>query len=396
MKYAIAYTLIPRLTAQQRLGLLKLKVNPQALFEHPQEELARAGVDVPPRLLTTLREEGPALLARAEREAAFCTEHDIHVLLYGEPDYPTRLLDCEDAPALLYYRGTANLNARHVISVVGTRNATEYGKRICAMLTEDLARLLPDTLVVSGLAYGIDINAHRGAMDNGLPTVAVVAHGLHMIYPALHRNEAKRILAEGGGILSEYPSQTGPLQPHFLQRNRIVAGMSDAVVVVESADHGGSLATARIATSYNRNVFAVPGRTTDPYSAGCNRLIFDLKASMMLATEDLIREMGWWEETTAYRAEPHQLMLFEEEGSPKGKSRRNAKSFATESQAALAGLSPDEQRVAQALEGSDGMTAEQLATATSLDAFDVVTLLLDLEMSGLVKALPGQRYVRCR
>lgn len=393
MKHAIAFTHIPRLSPSQQLALLSRGLDVQALFERPQEELNRIGAQTTTALVTTICEKGPAILAEAEQEVNFCTEHNIQVLLYGTPNYPERLTECPDAPTILYYRGAADLNARHIVAVVGTRNATEYGKLMCARLMEDLAALLPDTLIVSGLAYGIDINAHRGAMRHGMPTVAVLAHGLDHIYPASHRNDAKQLLTTGGGLLTEFHIKTRPLPAQFLQRNRIVAGMSDAVIVVESGSHGGSLATARIALSYNRQVFAVPGRVTDEQSVGCNNLIADLKASILNDAESLVRDMGWWEDTTAYRAVPRQLSLFDDEDPPAPSALRGAKRRAHD---AWAALSPDEQQLGTALEGSDGMTAEQLTAATGLTLEAVNTALFELDMEGLVKVLPGGLYIRCR
>ena len=194
----------------------------------------------------------------AEKELEFTTSKGIRIISYNSDEYPYRLKECSDAPVVMYAMGNVNLNAAHVVSVVGTRRVTEYGKDICEAFVSDLARLLPDTLIVSGLAYGVDVCAHRAALKAGLPTIGVLAHGLDRIYPSAHRSVAKEML-QNGGVLTEYMSGTDPFKGNFLQRNRIVAGIADATVVVESPSYGGSLVTASLATGYSRDCFAFPG-----------------------------------------------------------------------------------------------------------------------------------------
>ena len=218
-------------------------------------------------------------LARAEQEWEFCQQNHIRPLGLHDEDYPQRLRDCPDAPVLLYYLGTSDLNATHIVSMVGTRQITPYGKDLCRSFVHDLREACPDVLIVSGLAYGIDVHSHRAALDEGLPTIGVLAHGLNQIYPTHHRATAMQMVSQGG-LLTEYMSGTAIDKRNFVQRNRIVAGMADAVVVVESAERGGSLITAEIALSYNRQVWAFPGRIYDSYSAGCNNLIASNSASL--------------------------------------------------------------------------------------------------------------------
>ena len=228
----------------------------------------------------------------AEAELEWAENNGVQVLCLGDEHYPRRLSECCDAPLVLFYQGTADLNCPRIINVVGTRRSTLYGQDLIRRFVTDLRKLCPDTLIVSGLAYGIDINAHRQALDNGFETVAVLAHGLDMLYPHAHRDTAKQMLNQGG-LLTEYATHTNADKQNFVRRNRIVAGMSDACIVVESASHGGALITARLATEYNRDVFAFPGAVGAAYSEGCNNLIRDNKAALITSAFDFVNAMGW-------------------------------------------------------------------------------------------------------
>ena len=378
MLHTIALTMLPGLTPSQLLQLLRHSDSAEAVLMHPDTELSDLNDSQRAHIVKTICDGREKALQEAVKELKFCTDHMIQVLPYNHPDYPHRLRECPDAPAILYYRGTAPLNAQHIVAVVGTRKITEYGKQMCARLTEELQLLLPDCLVVSGLAYGVDIHTHRGCMKQGLTTVGVMAHGLDQIYPAVHRNDASRMVNHGG-ILTEYPRGTRPLQGNFLRRNRIVAGMSDCTIVVESAAHGGSLVTARIALSYGRTVFAVPGRVNDPYSAGCNNLLRSMKATAVTCGEDIARDMGWWEQTTAYLNTPHELTMF------------GPQDFAQP-----CALPQEQQQILQALQGTDGLRPAQIAERTGLTSTDVATLLFEMEMTELVKVIPGNMYVPAR
>lgn len=308
-------------------------------------------------------------LARAEQELEFCRKGRIQCLGLNDEGYPQRLRDCNDAPILLYYRGTANLNTQHIVSMVGTRQITAYGKDLCRSFVRDLKRLCPDALVVSGLAYGVDVHSHRAALDEGLKTVGVLAHGLDQIYPRHHRETAKQMVAQGG-LLTEYMSATPIDKRNFVQRNRIVAGMADAVVVVESATKGGSLITADIALSYDRQVWAFPGRVFDTYSSGCNKLIFSNAATLLTGAEDFCVAMGWTDDVQHRKqlAEGVQQELFADD------------------------FTAEEQRVLQALARDDSKQINVLAVETNIPIGDLSSLLFSLEMKGAVQMLVGGKY----
>ena len=303
-------------------------------------------------------------LARAETELEFCEKKKIEVLLLGSENYPQRLNECPDPPLVLFYRGNANLNPIRTISVVGTRRITEYGKELCQNFITDLSKLLPDILVVSGLAYGVDIHAHRACLENSLPTIGVLAHGLDQIYPSLHRSTAEAML-NCGGLLTEYMTMTNPDKGNFVQRNRIVAGMTDATIVVESADKGGALITARLADDYNHDVFAFPGRIADPYSKGCNQLIRDKRAQLITNAIDLVDAMNW--QPSHSEKTPIQRELFPE-------------------------LSPQEEKICDVLRPTETMGINQIVVASNLPFQDVSSLLFELELKGVVKPMVGGQY----
>lgn len=250
LKYALALTRLRGVSQNAALKLYDHYGTAQAVFENRKEVQGKVGEALA---------DWTEVLNWAEKELEFCEKNRIKVFLRHDEDYPARLNECDDAPLVFYYRGNANLNARHVISIVGTRRITEYGRTVCQTFLRDLQALSPECLVVSGLAYGVDIHAHRACLEAGLPTVGILAHGLDRIYPALHRTTAAQMLNHGG-LLTEYPTMTIPDKGNFIRRNRIVAGLSEATVVVESAEHGGALVTANLAVGYNRDVFAFPGR----------------------------------------------------------------------------------------------------------------------------------------
>ncbi len=273
-----------------------------------------------------------------------------------------RLKQCADCPVILYYKGNANLDAERVIAIVGTRNATDYGKKMC----NDLVEGLKDTgaLIVSGLAYGIDAASHKAALKTGLATVAVVGHGLNTIYPAGHTNLAEKML-ENGGLLSDFTSETTLAPENFPKRNRIIAGLSDAVIVVESKVSGGAMITADIAFSYNREVFAFPGRSEDVFSQGCNRLIRQNKAGLIQSADDLLDSLGWKDKKK--KAKP-QVQLFQD-------------------------LKPQEETIIKALQTQGApMHVDDIALQTNLSPGNLSTHLLTLEFAGILKSLPGKRY----
>ena len=285
----IALQHIPGVGSITAKRLLESVGSATKIFEH-RTELPEMIPNIQTSLVKAL--DCPAAHHRAEQELAFIDKHRITCIGFHDEAYPFRLRECDDAPSLLFYRGATTLNPRRVISVVGTRKCTDYGRERCEEFVRDLAAQCPDVLIVSGLAYGIDVCAHRAAIKYGLPTVGVLAHGLDRIYPSVHRNTAAQMV-DCGGLLTEYVSHTEPERTNFLQRNRIVAGMADATVIVESAAKGGSLVTANIANSYGRECFAFPGRTTDLSSAGCHRLIRHNQAALITSADDLIEAMMW-------------------------------------------------------------------------------------------------------
>ena len=307
------------------------------------------------------------VLRLCEAEIRFAEKNGIRCLTLNDEDYPSRLRECDDAPLLLFYKGTANLNSLHIINLVGTRHATEYGRDICQRFINELHEIMPDVLIVSGLAYGIDINAHRAALQYGMNTVGVLAHGLDRIYPAVHRRTAAEMLNHGG-LLTEYPSGTNPDRQNFIKRNRIVAGMSDATIVVESAAKGGALITADIAESYNRDCFAFPGRIGDEFSIGCNALIRNNRATLLQSAEELVKAMNWDYTPASSPREGIQRQLFPD-------------------------LTPEEELVASQLEKNpDGLQINTIVVNTNIPINRMTGILFEMEMKGVVRALAGGVY----
>lgn len=306
-------------------------------------------------------------LSWADNELQWCERKKIRYMYASHPDYPQRLLNCIDAPVGLFYLGNTDLNSPHVLSIVGTRQSTNYGHDTIHRIIGDMKRMVPDLVVVSGLAYGIDVCAHREALANGMNTIGVLAHGLDTMYPASHRNTAAEMVRQGG-LLTEYPSQTRGDRQNFLRRNRIVAGISDCTIVAESMAHGGSLVTARIANDYGRDVFAIPGRIGDAASEGCNDLIRNNKATMLTSASDIIELMGWQtaEDEHAIRRQGIQTQMFPT-------------------------LSPEQQLIVNALKDND-LQLNVITMKTGLHISRVNALLFELEMQGIVKAYAGGTY----
>ena len=305
------------------------------------------------------------VLARAEQEIEFIIKNKIQPFYYTDKEYPYRLKECIDSPLMIFCKGTCNLNDGKFVGVVGTRNATENGKENCKRLITDLAFLQPNTIIVSGLAYGVDICAHKAALEAGLATIGVVGHGLDRIYPAAHRPTAVKMMPNGA-LITEYLSLTNPDRPNFVQRNRIIAGLSDALIVIESAARGGALITAEIANDYNRDVFAFPGRINDEWSAGCNALIKANKASLIESANDLCKFMNW--ENNSAGNLGVQTTLFLE-------------------------LSDAEQEIVSLLRlNIEGIQMNELSLMLGKPASKVSSLLLEMEFKGIVKCFPGSVY----
>lgn len=344
---------------------------------HP-EQLAP---NMPERLLAAFAHTDEHL-KRADEEMRFAQDNNISIITLADEAYPQRLKACFDAPLALFFKGNANLNAKHCISIVGTRKATPYAADCIAQLTARLKQLCPDILIVSGLAYGVDIMAHRQAIDHALPTVAVLAHGLDTLYPTRHRKEAT-LMMQNGGLLTEYFSQSKIDKRNFLQRNRIVAGMSAATLLVESAEHGGGLITCRLAQSYQHDVFAFPGSINNPYSVGCNRLIRDNMAGLVTSAEDILKAMAWEEdmkETVATNG-----------ASSNGASSMGASVLGATS-ASTAKVPNGAQGVLDVLTKENDLHIDIIATRAGLPVNKVLALLFQLEMSGMVSSLSGGRY----
>lgn len=305
--------------------------------------------------------KNPAVMTSAEAEYTFMEKNGIKGVFFTDEDFPYRLRECPDSPLLLYAKGDFNLNASRIISIVGTRNATSYGRDMTEKLISDLSSAYPDIVIVSGLAFGIDICSHKAALKNDLSTVGILAHGLDRIYPGAHRSTAVEML-QHGGLLTDYPSGTNPDKQNFVKRNRIVAGLSDATIVIESAERGGSLITADIAFSYSREVFAFPGKTTDSQSCGCNKLIRLNKAGLITSAADFIAAMGW------------------EDLKP------------VPVQAELAFPEVDDNPVTSLIRSRKEIHVNDLSFELGLPISELSVLLFELEMDGRINALPGGRY----
>lgn len=304
------------------------------------------------------------VLRRAEEEIEFISKHKIQPLFYLDESYPARLKECYDSPLMLYYKGNAELNCLRVVGIVGTRSATDYGKSVTEKIVETLTPL--DVLVVSGLAYGIDVWAHKASLDKGLKTVGVLGHGLHTIYPSVHRSVAKKMV-EQGGLLTEFISGSKFEKTNFPARNRIIAGMVDALIVVETRKKGGAIITAEIANSYNKEVFAIPGNLGNTFSEGCNFLIRTNKASMLDDLDEFISMMGWKQENGKPAAK--QAELFVE-------------------------LEPDEKVLVDMLK-EQRMRIDEISVRMNRPSGIIANSLLSLELKGLVKTLPGKVYELC-
>ena len=304
-------------------------------------------------------------LRKADEELKFIEKNNIDIIFYTDPKYPKRLKNCNDSPVLLYSKGNADLNAMRVISIVGTRNATDYGRELCRQLIEELQPY--NVLIVSGLAFGIDVCAHKECLKLDVPTVGVLGHGLDKMYPGQNRPTAEKML-ENGGLLSEYPSGTNPDRENFPQRNRIVAGMADATVVIEAGIKGGALITAEIANSYNRDVFAFPGRVGDEFSEGCNFLVRYNKAALLTSPADLPYSLGW-----------------EKHGETKASTGQITMAF---------DLTADEQLIFETIKQHKvPLAIDDLTIKTNMPMSLLAMNLLNMEIQGYIRSLPGKTYL---
>ncbi len=361
--YRLALTQLPGIGSSTAQRLLQVAGNATVLFEN-RDELPDILPGISPKLVNVLSNP-KEVLRLCEAELAFAEKNHIACLCADDAAYPSRLRECNDAPLILFYRGTADLNAGHIISVVGTRNATDYGKNLCLHFCRELKELLPDAIIVSGLAYGIDIHAHRAALQNQLDTVAVLAHGLDRIYPAVHRHTAVEMISHGG-LLTEFMSGTNPDRQNFVKRNRIVAGISDATVIVESAVKGGSLITADIAESYHRDCFAFPGRIGDVFSEGCNHLISSNHAVLLESAGELVKAMNW--------DHPKEIPV-------------------TIQRQLFPDLNPKEKQIVDLLQKyPEGIQVNNLVVESNIPITHMTGILFELEMKGIVRNYAGGVY----
>lgn len=364
LEYEIALSMTPGVTAEVVRHIAASGITVRQFFEMPMAELSLAlDISRKYRFQDTARNEA---LQRARREVEFMRQHSIRALFMLNEDYPYLLREIPDPPIVLYCLGKADLNAQPAMNIVGTRRCTPYGTNFSKTLVEGLAPYFPNLMVVSGLAYGIDASAHLAALEKGVTTVAVVAHGLDMIYPAAHRDIARRIIAAGGAIVTEYPTGTKPFRKNFLERNRIIAALCELTFVVESEVKGGAMSTANQAFCYDRIVMALPGRATDQFSAGCNKLIANQKAYIYTDMPTFLNITGWRPEGLGKI--PPDRTLFPE-------------------------LEPDQSKVYEFLQKAGGAVAiDMLHQQLSMPMSTLIGALTELEFEGLILKLPGARY----
>lgn len=360
LKHKIALSLIPRIGDINARKLVSHIGSVEGVFSEPYKSLVRIP-GIGSGLARYICER--SYLDAAEKEAEYVTRNNIRTYFYLDADYPYRLRQCDDSPVTFYFKGVADLNSQKIISVVGTRNASPRGREICDKIISTLAMGHPGLVIVSGLAYGIDVAAHKSALANGIPTIGVLGHGFRHMYPSIHRNIAASML-EQGGLISDFLSEELPERNNFIKRNRIIAGISDATLVIESGIKGGALITADIANSYNRDVFAVPGRPEDQWSAGCNSLIKRNKAALAENAEDIEYYLNWKSEKS--RA-PVQCILFSD-------------------------LSDEERTIFECINREGEMNIDTICRTVEIPVYRLSALLLKMEFSGIIRCYPGNIY----
>jgi DNA processing protein len=357
LEYQIALTFVPNIGTVIAKKLIEHFGSAAPVFTADTKAFYEIGINK--RIVESIKTFRD--FSKVEKEISFIERNHIQPIFITQKNYPQRLLNCFDPPVLLYYKGSADLNETKIISIVGTRANTPYGKKTTEEIVEKLSA--QNILIVSGLAYGIDSIAHKAALQNNLPTIGVLANGLQTIYPAQNKKLAEDMIAHGG-ILSELPHDTAPDRYNFPRRNRIVAGMADATLIIETSRKGGSMITAQIANGYNREIFAVPGRTDDEKSEGCNYLIQANIAQIFTDVEQFLFAMNW----SKSKKKPKQQTL------------------------AFADLSADEQKIIDALKTTDTLHIDELQNRCSLSSGELANAILSLELSGIIASLPGKRY----
>ena len=355
----MALTLIPGIGDVNAKKLIAYCGGAEAVFEEKRKNLLNIP-GIGERTVESIVSQN--VLQRAERELNFADRNGIRILYYLNSDYPRRLQHCYDSPVIIYCKGYTDLNVEKIVGVVGTRNVTDYGKTLTEKLIQDLVD--DDVLVVSGLAYGVDTCAHKAALKNNLTTAAVLAHGFQTIYPSANAFLSRKMIESGGCLLTEHISGTEPDKENFPKRNRIVSGMIDCLVVVESAAKGGALITAEIANNYDREVFAFPGRIGDTYSEGCNKIIKTNKANLLTNVDDLRYIMRWNDDR---KIQPKQMRMFRE-------------------------FNQEEQKVMDVFGDDNIVYLDKIITDTMLSPTKIASVLLSLEFDGILAALPGKRY----
>jgi DNA processing protein len=358
--YQLALTLVPQIGPVQARILVQHLGSASAIFKASVSTLERIeGIgEIRARSIRQFSD-----FAAAKKEISFLEKYQVSPLFMNDPGYPQRLLNCYDFPVLLFYKGKADLNASKIIAIVGTRSNTDYGKHFTEKLIKDLAS--HQVTIISGLAFGIDAIAHKAALRNNLNTIGVVGHGLDQMYPPQHIGLAKEIVKESGGLLTEYPSNVKPDKHNFPGRNRIVAGISDATVVIETGIKGGSLITADLANSYNRDVFALPGKITDQKSMGCNQLVLSNKAILLTGAQQIIETLGWEVKQKLPKLPQRQLFIQ---------------------------LSDEEKCVVNILSEKETMHIDELNLRSGLSTSAVAAAILNLELQNVIQSLPGKLY----
>ena len=364
--YAIALSRMPYISQVALVELYRKMGSATHIMEY-RNDIRQILPEASQRLIEMLQNMD-GLLRRADDELKYNAANNIRTLTLNAPDYPQRLAECDDAPLVLFYKGNADLNQQHIVSIVGTRHSTNYGHDLIRRFMADLRQQCPKVLVVSGLAYGVDICAHRNALEQGYETVGVLAHGLDDLYPPLHRPTAEQMTHQGG-LLSEFMTMTNADKRNFVRRNRIVAGMADATILVESAAKGGGLITCNIAQSYNRDVFAFPGAVGMPYSEGCNNIIRNNTASLITSAEDFMMAMGWQTDAILQKAQQQGIerQLFPD-------------------------LTPEEQTVVNTLTHHNDLQVNMLSAQSNIPIGQLTAILFSLEMKGVIRPQAGGTY----
>lgn len=362
LQHQIALTLVPQVGAVTAKTLVSYCGSAEAVFRASKRELQKIPSIGPVTIAAIQHSTDP--LNRAERELVFMEQQGVKAFFYTDQGYPARLRQCQDGPALFYFKGSSIelLEAERVVAIVGTRQPSEHGKLVCEEIVDGLKSY--NVLIVSGLAFGVDVTAHRKSCALDLPNLGVLGHGLGSIYPSQHRSVAQRMV-ENGGLVSEYPHDVQPDREHFPMRNRVISGLSDLVLVIESAVRGGSMITVDCAERHGREIFAIPGRPNDPKSAGCNNLIKNERAKLAETAHDIAIKMRWDE--------------------PRQPKQTQAQLFSA--------LDPDEIPIVNIIRERPEIPIDQLALAAQLAPGTLASHILNLEFRGIIRTLPGKRYI---